>query len=127
VVLKDKFYYVLVPKVDKDDNELGGIRNTTVLAPLGTYTGWSLRQKGYGEGDLNALNGMFIPFKKTKAERLEAGDTRLSLEERYKTHKGYIDAVKKAAGELTKKGFLLAEDALQIIATAEASDVLKNK
>ena len=67
VDLKDKMYYVLVPKVDKDDNELGGIRNTTVIVPLGTYTGWSLRQKGYGEGDLNALNGMFIPFKNTKA------------------------------------------------------------
>jgi len=125
VELKDKMYHVLVPKVDKDDNELGGIRNTTVLAPLGTYTGWSLRQKGYGEGDLNALNGMFIPFKNTKAERTAAGDPRLSLEERYQTHEGYVNTVKKAADELVGKGFLLPEDAAQIIAAAEASDVLK--
>jgi hypothetical protein len=125
VELKDKFYHVLVPKVDKDDNELGGIRNTTVLVPLGTYTGWSLRQKGYGEGDLNALNGMFIPFKNTKEERTAAGDQRLSLEERYQTHEGYVNAVKKAADELVGKGFLLAEDAANIIATAAASDVLK--
>jgi hypothetical protein len=125
VELKDKMYHVLVPKVDKDDNELGGIRNTTVLAPLGTYTGWSLRQKGYGEGDLNALNGMFIPFKNTKEERTAAGDQRLSLEERYQTHEGYVNAVKKAADELVGKGFLLPEDAAQIVATAEASDVLK--
>jgi len=127
VVMKDKFYHSLVPKVDKDDNELGGIRNTTLLAPLGTYTGWSLRQKGYGEGDLNALNGMLIPFKNTKAERLAAGDLRLSLEERYQTHEGYVAAVRKAAELLIKQGFLLREDAAQIIATAEASDVLKNK
>ena len=125
VVMKDKFYHVLVPKVDKDDNELGGIRNTTVMVPLGTYTGWSLRQKGYGEGDLNALNGMFIPFKNTKAERTAAGDSRLSLEERYQTHEGYVAAVKKAADELVAKGFLLPEDAAQIVAAAEKSDVLK--
>jgi hypothetical protein len=124
-VMKDKFYHVLVPKVDKDDNELGGIRNTTVLVPLGTYTGWSLRQKGYGEGDLNALNGMFIPFRKTKEERTAAGDPRLSLEERYQTHEGYVAAVKKAADELVGKGFLLPEDAAHIVAAAEKSDVLK--
>lgn len=123
--IKDKFYHVLVPKVDKDDNELGGIRNTTVMAPLGTYTGWSLRKKGYGEGDLNGLNGMFIPFKKTKAERTAANDPRLSLEERYQTHEGYVNAVKKAADELVRKGFLLAEDAANIVGAAEASDVLK--
>ena len=125
VVMKDKVYHVLVPKVDKDDNELGGIRNTTVLVPLGTYTGWSLRQKGYGEGDLNALNGMFIPFKNTKQERMASGDPRLSLEERYQTHEGYVNAVKKAADELVGKGFLLPEDAANIITAAEKSDVLR--
>jgi len=125
VVMKDKFYHVLVPKVDKDDNELGGIRNTTVLVPLGTYTGWSLRQKGYGEGDLNALNGMFIPFKNTKAERTAAGDPRLSLKERYQTHEGYVAAVKRAADDLVGKGFLLPEDAANIVTAAEKSDVLK--
>jgi hypothetical protein len=125
VIMKNKFYHVLVPKVDKDDNELGGIRNTTVLAPLGTYTGWSLRQKSFGDGDLNALNGMFIPFKITKEERLAAGDPRLSLEERYQTHEGYVSAVRKAADQLVTKGFLLPGDADQIISTAETSDVLK--
>jgi hypothetical protein len=35
--------------------------------PLGTYTGWNLHRTSYGEGDLASLNGMFIPFKKTKA------------------------------------------------------------
>ena len=68
---------------------------------------------------------MFIPFKNTKEERTAAGDQRLSLEERYQTHEGYVNAVKKAADELVGKGFLLAEDAANIIATAAASDVLK--
>lgn len=35
-----------MPNVDKDNNETGGIRNTTLHAPLGTYTVWNLLQKG---------------------------------------------------------------------------------
>ncbi len=40
-----KYYEVKVPVVDKDGNELGGIRSPELQAPLGTYTGWSLRKK----------------------------------------------------------------------------------
>lgn len=125
VVLAGKYYYVRVPKVDADDNELGGIRDVTLRAPLGTYTGWSLRKSGYGDGDLNALNGMFIPFKKTKEERVAANDPRLSLEERYKDHSGYVAQVTKAANDLVSEGYLLPEDAQTIIAEADKSDILK--
>lgn len=125
VVVNNKYYHSLVPKVDEDDNEIGGIRNTTIRVPLGTYTGWSLRRKGYGESDLNALNGMFIPFKTTKAERLITGDPRLSLEEHYKDHQGYVNAVRKASNDLVNEGFLMPEDAQQIIVDAEKSDVLR--
>ena len=125
VPVKGKYYHVMVPKVDADGNEIGGIRTATLMAPLGTYTGWSLRKKGYGEGDLNGLNGMFIPFRKTKEERLAANDPRLSLEERYQTHEGYVAQVTKAANDLVNKGFLLPEDAQHIIAEAQNSNVLK--
>lgn len=124
-VLLSKKYVVLVPKVDKDGNEIAGIRNANIRVPLGTYTGWSVRKSGYGEGDLASLNGMFIPFKNTKEERLAVGDPRLSLEERYKTHEGYVNAVKNACTDLIKEGFLLEEDAAQIIDAAERSNVLK--
>lgn len=123
-VVNGNAYTVLVPKVDPDGNELGGIRNTTMRVPLGTYTGWSLRRAGYGEGDLASLNGMFIPFKKTKAERLAANDPRLSLEERYGTHDAYVAAVQKAADELVKAGFLLPEDAKEEVRRAQNSTVL---
>jgi hypothetical protein len=125
VVVPGKYYHVLVPKVDADGNETGGVRSVTLLAPLGTYTGWSLRKKGYGEGDLNGLNGMFIPFKHTKAEREAANDPRLSLQERYSDHAGYVAAVTTAADKLVKQGFLLPADANGIIALAQKSDVLK--
>ena len=124
-VVKEQAYTVLVPKVDQDGNELGGIRNTTIRVPLGTYTGWSLRRAGYGEGDLASLNGIFIPFKSTKAERIAANDPRLSLEERYGTHDAYVTAVQKASADLVKEGFLLPEDAQAEVEKASTSDVLK--
>ncbi len=117
-------YKILVPKVDADDNEIDGVRSLTLRVPLGTYTGWSLRKSGFGEGDLNSLDGMFIPFKITKAERIASGDTRLSLEERYVDHKGYVSAVKKAAEILKKEGFILPEDASAEIERAEKSKIL---
>jgi len=124
-VVKEHAYQTMVPKVDKDGNEVAGIRSVTLQVPLGTYTGWSLRQQGFGEGDMNALNGMFIPFRKTKAERIAANDPRLSLEERYGTHARYVEAVTRAASDLVKKGYLLPEDAAYEISRAENSNVLK--
>ncbi len=125
VELKGKDYPILVPQVDADGNEIGGIRNVAVQVPLGTYTGWSLCTENYGKGDLNGLNGMFIPFKKTKAERVEANDPRPSLEERYRTHQNYVAQVKKATESLVKQGFLLPEDAAAAVVEAEKSNVLQ--
>jgi hypothetical protein len=93
--------------------------------PVGTYTGWALRREGYGKGDLSSLNGMFVPFKETKKGRKAAGDPRLSLVERYGSHEKYVEAVRKAAEELTREGFLLPEDAKAEIEKAERSNVLK--
>jgi hypothetical protein len=66
-----------------------------------------------------------IPFAKTKAERMATGDPRLSLEERYKDHDGYVAAVKAAADKIVAEGFLLRKDADALVAAAEASNVLK--
>ena len=66
-----------------------------------------------------------IPFAKTKAERLISGDPRRSLEERYKDHAGYVEAVRQAAAKAVKEGFLLQVDADLLIAQADASNVLK--
>ena len=67
----------------------------------------------------------FVPFAETEAERLASGDPRLSLEERYGDHAGYVAAVAKAAGDLVAQRFLSQEDAQRAIAAAEASEVLK--
>src|SRR5207244_10565042 len=82
-------YPVFVAKVDNDGNEVAGIRLPAVEAPIGTTTGWALRRSDFGENDGCEAAGQYIPFKRTRAERLAAGDPRLSLEERYKDHDGY--------------------------------------
>ncbi|MGB8434697.1 MAG: alpha/beta hydrolase domain-containing protein [Burkholderiales bacterium] len=108
---------MLVPRVDSDGNEMGGVPTVQNDAPLGTYLGWNITA---GPGDAayegrpfhagqvcNYVGGM-VPFAKTKAERLAAGDPRLSLEERYVTHDGYVAAVREAADNAACKGYLFA-------------------
>jgi hypothetical protein len=117
----------LVPKVDADGNDVGGVPSVLHQAPLGTYTGWNITASGFDKGKICLLNGSFIPFAKTKAERTASGDPRLSLEERYGSHSAYVDLVKAAAERAVAQRFLLREDADRLIAEATASDVLAKK
>jgi Alpha/beta hydrolase domain len=119
-------YVVLVPNVDGDGNEIAGVRSTMIQAPLGTHTGWNLRRAGFSEDELCGLTGSYIPFAKSKAERMVKGDPRPSLEERYGTHDRYVEAVRGAAGRLVTQGFLLPEDAARVIREARDSSVLRD-
>ena len=89
----------LVVKVDADGNEVAGIKSPLLAAPLGTYTGWNVTAAGPLKGQSCGLSGGFIPFAKTKAERLAKGDPRPSLEERYRSHDEYVQIVSAAAGQ----------------------------
>lgn len=115
----------LVPRVDADGNELGGIPSVLHQAPLGSYLGWSVVAEGFYRDRAAGFGAAFIPFKTTRAERLAAGDPRPSLEERYATHHGYVNAVRQAAARSLAAGFLLPEDAARLIAEAEAGNVLR--
>jgi hypothetical protein len=66
-----------------------------------------------------------IPFAGTRTERLATGDPRLSLEERYTSHDGYVEVVKTAAAKAMAQGFLLQADADALVAQAAASNVLR--
>ena len=66
-----------------------------------------------------------IPLPKTKAEAEASNDPRPSLEELYGDHAGYVAKVTEAAKKLQEDKLLLPEDVEQIIAEAEASDVLR--
>ncbi|MEQ1774090.1 MAG: alpha/beta hydrolase domain-containing protein [Burkholderiales bacterium] len=118
----------LVPRVNADGNELGGVPVVLHDAPLGTYLGWNITAGGerpFHAGQICNYAGGMIPFTKTQAERAANHDPRLSLEERYGTHEGYIAAVRTAAQHAVKEGFLLPADAERLIKQAMASNVLK--
>ena len=66
------------------------------MAPLGTYVGWNVTASGPLKGHVCGNSGGWIPFAKTKAERLASGDPRPSLEERYRSHDEYVQAISKA-------------------------------
>src|SRR5262249_3228554 len=114
-------YPLLVPQVDPDGNHIDGLRNTAVQVPLGTYTGWNVRKAGFSEGDSCDLIGAFIPFFRTKVERIAAEDPRPSLEERYPTHDLYVEKVTAAAARLVADRFLLPEDADLLVSQAKAA------
>ena len=117
----------LVVKIDADGNEVAGIKSPLLSAPLGTYTGWNVTAAGPLKGQSCALLGGFIPFAKTKAERMAHGDPRPSLEERYRSHDEYVKTVSAAAATLVRDGYLLQQDADAMIKQAEASTVLTGR
>jgi hypothetical protein len=93
-------------------------------APLGTYLGWNITAAGFHKDQVCDYVGGMIPFAKTRADRLATGDPRLSLQERYTDHAGYVAAVRAAAARAVAAGFLLQADADSLIAAADASTVL---
>ena len=119
---------MFAPKVDADGNELGGVPVVLRDAPLGTYLGWNITAGGarpFHQGQICNYVGGMIPFARTRAERVATGDPRLSLEERYGSHEGYVSAVRKAADKALAAKFLLPEDARRLVSEAEMSQVLR--
>jgi hypothetical protein len=109
---KDPFrpYKLLVPRTDKDGNDLAGVRQPDIQVPLGTYTGWNLRKDGFAAGQLCGINGMFLPVAPDANTRLSANDPRASVAERYPTRLHYIQRMQAAAEWLKAEGLILDED-----------------
>lgn len=105
----------LVPKVDADGNEMGGAPSLLQRVPLGTYTSWNPIPDGPLKGREKSLAAGYIPFAKTKAERVASGDPRPSIEERYPTAAAYYSAAVKQANALVQQRFLLPEDAVRLL------------
>jgi hypothetical protein len=129
---------VYATKVNKDGNEdVIGLPTVLGEAPLGTYVGWNLATTGWygpntsnGPGSVGQVfagagnSGGYWPFWDTKAHRAAVGDPRLSLQERYGTHAGYVCVVTAAANWAVQQRFLLASDAQTLISNAAASNML---
>jgi hypothetical protein len=117
-------YKVYVPKTDDDGNDIAGIRTLDVAVPVATYTGWALRAETHPEqADGCDASGQRLPFAATKTARLAVGDSRFSLQERYKDHATYVNLVTAAAQRLEHERLLLEQDVQAYIAAAEAAAV----
>jgi hypothetical protein len=101
----------LLPTLDADGNEVGGIHSPLQGAPLGTYVGWNMVVSGFRKGQFCPLAGGYIPFADTEAERKAAQDPRPSIEERYSSHEDYVNRL------------LLQDDAAKMIQQAEDSSI----
>ena len=107
----------LVPAVDADGNDTGGIRYPEIAVPLATYTGWNFRAASTGSPtEIIPLQGSFMPFALTKAERERSGDPRLSIAERYPSRDAYLAKVKAAADKLVQEHYVLPEDVAPLVA-----------
>ncbi|WP_321335418.1 alpha/beta hydrolase domain-containing protein [Breoghania sp.] len=104
-------YPELVPALDVDGNELGGVELPRLAAPLGTYTGWNPRAEGFAAGELYTTQGSFFAFPATVAE----GDNRTPLSDRYADKAAYQAAVKAAAEDLVDDRLMRAEDVDQVV------------
>jgi hypothetical protein len=107
---------ILLPQVDRDGNETSGLRMPEVEVPLATYAGWNLRSPEIGAPEeMLSMQGSFIPFFRTKAERELRHDPRPSLEERYSGRAQYLEKVEAAARGLAARGYLLEADVPGIV------------
>jgi len=112
-------YPVLVPQVDEDGNDVGGVRIPELAVPLGTFTGWNvtnpqLRDLGY----LAGLVGSFDPFPMTAEDRDRAGDPRRAILERYAGRDDYLARVRRAALDLVSQRFARSEDVEAVVKRA---------
>ena len=131
---------VYVPAINADGNEsVSSLPSILGNAPLATYTGWNLATMGwFGPGESNGPgsqgqvfagagnSGGYWPFWDTKANRLTNGDPRLSLEERYGTHKGYVCQVVKSVVSSVQQRYLLSSDATTLSSMASSGNVLSS-
>jgi hypothetical protein len=102
---------ILVPQVDADGIDLGGVRLPEVSVPLATLTGWNLRATERGApAEIAEFNGSTFPFAKTKDARTAAHDSRPSIAERYANRDEYLKRVNAAADELVRQRFVLPQD-----------------
>jgi hypothetical protein len=61
-----------------------------------------------------------LPFPKTAADRIQSGDPRKSIAERYANHADYTARYTQALDDLIKQRWILEEDRPAVLARGEA-------
>ena len=114
-------WWVGVPQVDADGNEVAGLRLPEVAVPVATYSGWNLRSTKAGASDEMAdYRGSFFPFQCSAGKQRGNGDARPSLEERYGERAVYLRRFLASAEKATQEGYLLKRDLPSLQRRAEA-------
>ena len=109
---------VYVPATDSDGNERSGLKPPEVAVPLASHTGWNQRQASAGGvGQTVEMMGATLPFAMT-AQHRRPGDTRPTIDERYRDGGDYLDGVRTYATALASEGYLLPEDVDAAVANA---------
>jgi hypothetical protein len=109
-----------VPAVNALGNEIAGVQAIELLAPLATYTPWSLRRGRAGPQDeLNDFVGLFVPLALTEADRARTGDPRPSVESLYSSRRAFVARARTGAIRLMAAGFMLPEDVGPALARME--------
>jgi hypothetical protein len=117
-LVEGKAYPIYVPAVDGDGLDIAGVRAPAVSAPLGTYVGWSMRKREFGNGAMVGTTGSYIPLPESPEEQRETGDPRRSILTRYRSAEGYRNAIKNAATALVGERFMLKEDRARAVEEA---------
>ena len=92
-------YSMLVPQVDSDGNDLGGLKTPQVAVPLAAHTGWNLRHPAIGSPEeLFSMTGSYFPFSKER------------IIERYRNRGAYLEKIRAAAKAMIGSQYILARD-----------------
>jgi hypothetical protein len=103
-------FTMLLPQVDADGNEIGGLKTPQVAVPLAAHTGWNLRNPAIGSPEeLFSMVGSYFPFPKQ------------TVLQRYGDRTAYLGKVRAAAEKLVEGRYLLKRDlvALEKISASE--------
>jgi hypothetical protein len=92
-------FTILLPQVDADGNDIGGLKTPQVAVPLAVHTGWNLRNPAIGAPEeLFSMVGSYFPFPQHV------------VIERYHDRTAYLARIRAAARKLVEGGYLLESD-----------------
>lgn len=92
-------FTILLPQVDTDGNDIGGLKTPQVAVPVAAHTGWNLRNPAIGSPEeLFSMVGSYFPFP------------RQAVMERYHDRAAYLGKVRTAAQKLIQGRYALERD-----------------
>jgi hypothetical protein len=95
-----KPFPALVPQVDKDGIDVGGIRLPEVAVPLGRFMGWNVATD---KPEMISMDGGFIPFP----------------DERYASREDYLKRIEAEARKLAERRLMLERDIARSVQRAD--------